>query len=88
MVYRVFSEDEFITDHVVGSVEQMNEYVDNHEKLYRKENDEYYLWFDGENWLFPKPSTFIHTEENPLEYTNLEILSVLQEINSKLDNLS
>ena len=85
LVYRVFDENGFVIDHVIISDEMLNEYIQMGAELYRKENDEYYLWYDGTKWLFPRPD-FNNRKET--KGYNSEILSVLQEINSKLDNLS
>lgn len=85
LVYRIFDGSKFVTDYLIASEKVLNEYVEKKAKLYRKENGEYYLWYDGEKWLFPKPD---FNDAIKARTFNAEILSVLQEINSKLDNLN
>lgn len=62
---------------------EISYYEENHIPLHNKTiNDELIEWFNGENWIFPKPESKVFRTS-----PNTEQIELLAKISSQLDTL-
>lgn len=70
----------------ISSEAELDNYVFKGETLYNLlDNGEALVWFDGKNWIFPRPT--IEQSRTASMYSD-EMLDVLNQINNKMTELT